>query len=124
MFKLNGTAAYPRIDTTPDPVPAPPATFGIPSTIAAGAEKYGAYCAGCHGLGAISGFVTPDLRRSPYILSGEAFRSVIQDGILLAQGMPRFGSGISSDDAEHVRSFLVREANYIYGLQRDAKQTP
>lgn len=117
VFKLNGTADYPRIDTTPDPVPAPPAAFGAPSTIAAGAEKYGAYCSGCHGFGAISGFVTPDLRRSPYIQSGEAFRSVIQDGILLGKGMPRFGEGISADDAEHIRSFLVSEANYIYGLQ-------
>jgi hypothetical protein len=27
-------------------------------------------------------------------------------------------------DAEHIRSFLVSEANYIYGLQRDAKRTP
>jgi mono/diheme cytochrome c family protein len=116
-FKLNGNAAYPRIDTALDPVPPPPALSTAPATLARGADRFAAYCAGCHGFGAISGFVTPDLRRSGYIQSREAFRNVVHDGALLDHGMPRFGDNISADDLENIRAFIADEAHYIFNVE-------
>jgi quinohemoprotein ethanol dehydrogenase len=113
-FKLNAATPYPRMNTALVPIPEPPIATAQPGMIAIGAGKYGAYCAGCHGFGAISGFVTPDLRRSGYIQSSDAFRTVVEDGILLNQGMPKFGPGLSAEDAEAIRAFLVSEARYIY----------
>ena len=117
-FKLNGTAVYPRVDTALDPVPEPPPVPASPERLARGAERFGAYCAGCHGFGAISGFVTPDLRRSATLHSAEAFRIIVQDGALLARGMPRFGNGIPVDDVEAIRAFIASEARYIHGLEQ------
>jgi mono/diheme cytochrome c family protein len=121
-FKLNGDAPYPRIDTALDPIPPPPALSTAPATLARGADQFAAYCAGCHGFGAISGFVTPDLRRSGYIQSREAFRSVVHDGALKDHGMPRFGDYISADDLETIRAFVASEAHYIFNVEHGMTQ--
>jgi PQQ-dependent dehydrogenase (methanol/ethanol family) len=119
-FKLNGSAIYPRVDTTLDPVPPPPVIKTSAVSIAHGAQQFGAYCAGCHGFGAISGFVTPDLRRSAQIQSAAAFRSIVQDGALLANGMPKFGTVVSTQDLESIRAFLAGEARFIFDQQQAA----
>jgi len=122
-FKLHGAADYPRIDVRLDPVPLPPSLSATPDMRRRGAEQFGAYCAGCHGFGAISGFVTPDLRRSAYIQSAAAFRSVVEDGLLREKGMPRFGAVISAGDLEDIRAFLASEARFIYGVERGSSTT-
>lgn len=113
VFKLGGAAVYPRVDTAPDPVPDPPVIATTPDRIANGARQYGEYCAGCHGFGAISGLVTPDLRRSALLHDPEALRAVVQDGALLAAGMPKFGDQISPAEIEDIRAFLAGEARYL-----------
>jgi quinohemoprotein ethanol dehydrogenase len=120
VFKLGGSAAYPRIDTALAPVPLPPTITASPTDIARGAQSFAGYCAGCHGFGAVSGQVTPDLRRSGFIQDRESFRAVVQDGALLSAGMPRFGSNISPGDVEAIRAFLADEARYIRGNESEA----
>jgi PQQ-dependent dehydrogenase (methanol/ethanol family) len=120
VFKLHATALYPRIDTRLDPVPPPPAVNATPSILARGADQFAAYCAGCHGFGAISGFVTPDLRRSAYIQNAAAFSSVVHDGLLFDHGMPRFGNLISAADVEAIRAFVADEARYIFSVEHGA----
>ncbi|MEY2926247.1 MAG: Quinohemoprotein alcohol dehydrogenase precursor [Pseudomonadota bacterium] len=115
VFKLGGNAAYPRVNTAPVPVPPPPVIAASPATIASGAKSYASYCAGCHGFGAISGQVTPDLRRSGAIQNREGFRAVVQDGALISAGMPRFGGSISAGDVEDIRAFLASEARFTMG---------
>ncbi|MDB5717261.1 MAG: qgdA 1 [Sphingomonas bacterium] len=115
VFKLGGAADYARIDATLDPVPEPPIVPATPARIASGAVTFGTYCAGCHGFGAISGHVTPDLRRSGMIQDAEAFRAVVQDGALLAAGMPKFGKEIPAQEVEAIRAFLASEARYERG---------
>ena len=78
-----------------------------------GAEKYGVFCAACHGFGAISGQVLPDLRRSLAMHDAAAFRMVVKDGALLANGMPQFGAELPDQDVEAVRAFLADEARFI-----------
>jgi alcohol dehydrogenase (cytochrome c)/quinohemoprotein ethanol dehydrogenase len=123
-FRLDGTAPYPRVETALDPVPPPPVVEASAATLARGAAQFGAYCAGCHGFGAISGQVTPDLRRSGLIHSDVAFRQVVQGGALLSEGMPRFGAAISADDLEAIRAFLANEARYIYGQEHKIPSAP
>ena len=124
VFRLNGNAPYPRINTALLPVPLPPVIAGsTPELVAHGAKVFNTYCAGCHGFGAISGDVTPDLRRSGFIQDADAFASVVTEGALLQNGMPRFGAAISNPDVESIRIFLASEAHYLYDLQNGKTAT-
>jgi quinohemoprotein ethanol dehydrogenase len=113
VFKLGGKATYPRVETSPGPVPEPPTMAASPQTIATGAKSYANYCAGCHGFSAISGQATPDLRRSPALQDRETFRAIVQDGALLANGMPRFGVVIDADKVEAIHAYVAFEARFI-----------
>ncbi len=113
VFRLGGNALYPMVATAPEPVPVPPAIAASPAIIASGAGTYAAYCAGCHGFGAISGQATPDLRRSATIQDREAFRATVQDGPLLGGGMPQFGAAISASEVESIRAFVASEAKFL-----------
>jgi PQQ-dependent dehydrogenase (methanol/ethanol family) len=124
VFKLGGTASYPRVDTRLDPVPAPPVIPLSPERVAQGANMFGNYCAGCHGFSAISGFVTPDLRRSAAIQDAATFRSIVRDGALLGNGMPGFGKRLSVENVENIRAFVASEARYIYGLEHGRLPPP
>jgi PQQ-dependent dehydrogenase (methanol/ethanol family) len=126
VFRLGGKARYARIDTAVAPVPQPPDLTSEPRVISRGATSYATYCAGCHGFGAISGQVIPDLRCSPYLQYGEAFRAVVQDGALLANGMPRFGTDIPTGDVEAIRAFIASEARFVRHQEQPArpKQPP
>ena len=117
-FKLGGNTAYPRISRQLPPVPEPPPLSRDATVLKTGATLFGTYCAGCHGFGAISGHVTPDLRRSGFLQSAEAFRQVVQDGLLEARGMPRFGEALTAADLEHLRAWLADEARFERGLSR------
>jgi alcohol dehydrogenase (cytochrome c)/quinohemoprotein ethanol dehydrogenase len=85
---------------------------------------FGNYCAGCHGFSAISGFVTPDLRRSAAIQDAATFRSIVRDGALLGNGMPGFGKRLSVENVENIRAFVASEARYIYGLEHGRLPPP
>jgi mono/diheme cytochrome c family protein len=113
VFKLGGKASYPRVATSPEPVPEPPFIAASPQAIAKGARSYANYCAGCHGFGAISGQVTPDLRRSSTIQDRETFRAIVQDGALLANGMPRFGAVVDKEEVDAIRAYIASEARFI-----------
>jgi len=114
-FKLGGTGAYERIDTALAPVPEPPDITLAPEKFAETGLRFGAYCAGCHGFGVVSGHVTPDLRRSAYIQSREAFYAVVGEGLLAERGMPNFGQQISADQIEDMRAYIAAEARFERG---------
>lgn len=116
VFKLDGEAIYELIDTALAPAPAPPPAIFLPSArLAQAAQTFGAYCAGCHGFGAVSGQVTPDLRRTPYIQTREAFQAVVGQGLLAERGMPKFGDSLSDSQIENLRAFIAGEARFLRG---------
>lgn len=111
-FKLGARAAYPRMARQLPPVPEPPPLTTDILVLKDGARLFGTYCAGCHGFGAISGHVTPDLRRSGVLQSAEAFQQVVSEGLLEARGMPRFGGALSPEQLEKIRAWLADEARF------------
>jgi quinohemoprotein ethanol dehydrogenase len=81
-----------------------------PASAERGAALYSRYCFRCHGVGAVSGGVTPDLRFSGYIAAKESFAAVLLGGALNSQGMVSFGDQIGAQGAEDIRSFLIKRA--------------
>ena len=109
-YKLNGSAALPDKPPLPDRPPVPE-RFGSDEQIAAGGALFHRYCSLCHGIGAISGGVLPDLRHSAMSATEAAFQSVVLDGVYLDKGMASFAEVLSPADAEAVRAYVVEQAN-------------
>ncbi len=109
-FKLGGNAELPPLPDLPVPPP-PPEDFGSKDQIQAGAAHYTRICSVCHGVGAISGGVLPDLRHSAYAANAEAWNSVVIRGALSDRGMISFEPIFTDDDAEAIRAFVVNQAN-------------
>ncbi len=104
VFKIGAAASF-----------TPPAVAQRPYVNLARAEQsvgdadtggvfYGRYCSSCHGQQAIY----PDLRRSPILLSKNAFRNVVHGGTLEARGMPSAARFVSEDEVESIRAYLLR----------------
>ena len=109
-FKLGGTAELPQLADLPPPPP-PPDDFGSEAQIQAGAAYYTRICSVCHGVGAISGGVLPDLRHSAFAGEAAGWRSVVIEGALADRGMISFAPIFNDEDAEAIRAFVVHQAN-------------
>lgn len=74
-----------------------------------GASAYNQNCARCHGLGAVSGGIAPDLRLLPVGKEGDEFFQMrvrngsVRNGVTY---MPPFGTVFSEEAIWAIRSFL------------------
>ncbi|WP_088183002.1 PQQ-dependent dehydrogenase, methanol/ethanol family [Sphingobium sp. Z007] len=89
-FALDGKATLPKADI----VPLTPATDldfkPDPAVEARGMLTYARHCAVCHGVDVIAAGHAPDLRASTVPLDPATFATVVRDGALVSNGMPRF----------------------------------
>jgi len=77
--------------------------------VQAGRTLFNDNCGACHGLGAMSANVIPDLR----YLDAEKHRQFedIVHGARSHLGMPPFGGRLETDDIEKIRAFLIQRAH-------------
>ena len=79
--------------------------FVIDKTLAeVGASKFG-NCAACHGGGAVSAGMAPDLRASAIPFDKAEFASVVRDGTRVGMGMPAFPD-ISDEQLDGLRTYI------------------
>lgn len=110
-FALGG-----EVDLPPTPPPVLPEPLDDPAFVVdadmatRGGLTYAQACAMCHGGGAVSGGVAPDLRASPLPLQREAFNNVVLGGALLENGMPRFSAGLTELEVEGIRHYIRSQA--------------
>ena len=113
VFKLGGTARLPAYDA-PALAPANPPTGNFtPAQIASGGDIYEGNCGICHGAGARSSGLVPDLRRSGALSDRDTWAAVVHGGILKDQGMVSFAKWFSKDDIEAVRGYVGVQAKYL-----------
>jgi quinohemoprotein ethanol dehydrogenase len=94
-----------------------PALVIDPKHALQGELLYNSTCFLCHGANALgTGSIAPDLRESVLALRWDAFRSVLHEGFLAAQGMPKYDD-LTEDDMRNI--FL-----YIRQRARDARVVP
>lgn len=122
VFGLDGRLRLPEAQLVDRPVPAF-ASFpaGNARSVGEGARLYAQYCAACHGFGAVSGGVTPDLRRSLVAENYDAFHSVVKEGALLQNGMPKFGPELPDQGLRAIQAYLADEANFLRQFGRNAR---
>ncbi len=83
---------------------------GNPEAIEIGASAYNQNCARCHGLGAVSGGISPDLRALPADADGDewyvyrARNGAIRNGVTY---MPKFEGVLSQEALWAIRAWLI-----------------
>lgn len=75
---------------------------------AQGAAEFGR-CVSCHGFGALSPGMAPDLRASPILASSEAFADVVRNGGRMANGMPAYRH-LSDEQLLKIRHYVRQQA--------------
>ena len=113
VYKLGGQAKLQLAEPIERSFPAPPEIHADESDLSAGRDLYGYFCWPCHGANAVSSGVLPDLRRSPYLQTSEAWASVVLDGVLEDQGMGSFAEWVSPVEADRIRQFVIGEAQRV-----------
>ena len=84
--------------------------MGDEKMISMGNDAYHLYCGMCHGVGAVSGGVTPDLRHSKMIGDLDAFNAVVREGVLSSRGMAAFGTVLTDSQTEAIRAYIIDRA--------------
>jgi len=74
----------------------------------------------CHGLNAVSGLLTPDLRGSGFLHSASGWDSVVRDGVLREKGMASFAEQVSEEDSQAIRAYVIQQAWRAFNLQKSA----
>ncbi len=110
-FKLGATgeiadSGLPPIDATPKA-----AAFGSMAVISEGAVHYARNCAVCHGPLGVSSGVLPDLRWSAISANADAWKGVVLDGNLAANGMVSFADYLTPDESEAIRAYVLTQAH-------------
>jgi mono/diheme cytochrome c family protein len=79
---------------------------GSAEQITRGGNLYNTYCYRCHGYGAVSGGLTPDLRASGS-LATEAWFDVLLKGARAEAGMASFAEVLDRSQAAAIRSYVI-----------------
>lgn len=110
-FKLGGTAEI--ADTGLTPIDATPkaAAFGSLAMISEGTIHYARNCAVCHGPLGVSSGVLPDLRWSVISGNKDAWKGVVLDGNLAANGMVSFADYLTPDEVEAIRAYVLTQGH-------------
>ncbi len=116
-FSLAGKTELPE-PVPPAPYQKPQKQFASTAVLKNGATLFNtAFCWGCHAQRATSyGGSAPDLRRSPMLLSAEAWYQVVVKGVKQANGMLGEPS-LSRDDSEALRAYVLEQAWKAYNEQ-------
>ena len=109
-FKLGGTAVLPEpIASRHLSPPEPPEQMATEQLVERGHALYAERCMVCHGVGAISGNVLPDLRYSGKGVF-DRWDQVVIDGALENIGMPGFEGVMSVEDSQAIKAYVIDRA--------------
>ena len=120
-FRIGGS------DSLPAPAPAvarqisaPPETAASPETIAQGKDLFYQRCWFCHGDGAASGGITPDLRYSN-AETHALWDAIVLGGSLQLNGMPGFSGMLSKEGSDALHAYVLDRTRLAYDKQESGK---
>jgi mono/diheme cytochrome c family protein len=117
VFTLDGKGAFPSVEKPVVSTPRPPQPTASAAEVARGAQLYANHCQNCHGVGAWSTGVLPELRRSMAVHDPEVFNEILS-GALLPNGMPKFSTVLVPADREAIRAYIIQRATYLYEAEQ------
>jgi quinohemoprotein ethanol dehydrogenase len=117
VFKLGGKAALPKATEPVFAAANPPSDAFTPEQVAEGGKIYSVNCAFCHGPDAHASGILPDLRRSGVLTDAAAWKAVVHDGALKANGMIAFSRWYTPAQVEAVRAYVGSQAKKLQALE-------
>jgi quinohemoprotein ethanol dehydrogenase len=118
VFRLDGQAKLPAVHGTVASLN-PPAELFNDREVDTGRLLYTQHCYRCHGAGAQSAGVVPDLRRSGALSDRTVWRSIVSDGALESAGMVSFKRWLTPEQIEDIRAYVALKSKIAAG-QRDS----
>ena len=111
-FKLGADGKLPEPPEMPDTErPEPPEMPDISDeALARGKQIYSNSCSVCHGDQAFASGLTPNLRWSNTTRDAARWKTVVHDGELRDNGMPRFSGVYTAEELEGVRAYVIGQA--------------
>lgn len=120
-FRIGGTDSLPApAPATAPHVPAPPEPFASAEIIAQGKDLFYQRCWFCHGDGAASGGITPDLRYSN-AETHASWDAIVLGGSLQLNGMPGFSGMLSKEDNDALHAYVLERTRLAYDRQQAQK---
>jgi mono/diheme cytochrome c family protein len=114
-FKLGGEAPMPPVRPRPGRTVSVAPLDVPPPELARGRDLYARHCLFCHGVGAASSGLNPDLRyASPDVHAN--WNAIVLGGRRQTRGMPSFADRLDADDAQAIRAWVVARAHRRPGL--------
>ncbi len=120
-YRLGGDAVLPDPSIPAPLVFNPPEATADDETVARGKYLYHRHCVVCHGDAAVSGGMLSDLRASPTI-HGDAWHTVVLDGVLTEHGMVGYSAEVDRDASEAIRAYIIARAHESRALAEAATQ--
>ena len=110
-FKIGGTQEIAHTGLAPIGARPKAAAFGSLAMISEGTVHYARNCAVCHGPLGVSSGVLPDLRWSAISGNKDAWKGVVLDGNLAANGMVSFADYLTPDEVEAIRAYVLTQGH-------------
>ncbi|MBW2240905.1 MAG: PQQ-dependent dehydrogenase, methanol/ethanol family [Deltaproteobacteria bacterium] len=105
VYKLGGTARLPVHEAIERELAAIPADLDADQVLR-GNHLFHRWCGTCHGSGAVSGGVLPDLRQAaPGIY--DTIEDIVLRGVRMPNGMPSFAEWLEPSDVADLRAYLL-----------------
>jgi quinohemoprotein ethanol dehydrogenase len=108
-YKLGATGTLPT-PPMPEALPTPPPMTASADTVDQGELLYHQNCSVCHGGGAVSSGVLPDLRYMSE-QTHQIFQGIVLGGAYKEKGMVSFSHVLDSDGAEAIHAYLIKRGH-------------
>ena len=122
VFKLGAKAEAPKIVRVKAAPANPPSEIFTAAQVAHGQILFERDCWVCHGPGAISSGVVPDLRRAGSLTDAKVWNSVVIGGVLKDRGMISFAKYLTDKDAEDLRAYVAQRARILKEQEANEKK--
>ena len=109
-YKLGGDAELPEPPQPEFDFPEPPPMTASTATVEQGEDLFHQYCSVCHGAGAVSSGVLPDLRYMD-AQTHDIFQGIVLGGAYRDRGMVSFSHVLDTAKAEAVHAYLIKRAH-------------
>jgi len=109
VYKLGGTAPLPPVEKRPQGVVRVPQREDAPGKVERGRKLYARNCLRCHGLGAQSSGLLPDLRYSSADVHS-SWQAIVRGGAFRSRGMASFADLIDEAGADDIQAYVVARA--------------
>ncbi|MFB3076542.1 MAG: c-type cytochrome, partial [Lysobacterales bacterium] len=110
VFKLGGEEKLPPV-VEPEYYFDPPPLTASAEDVAAGKQLYARFCLVCHGDGAVSNHVTPDLRRASRE-THDIWLAIVVGGMHWQQGMVGFAEVLSPAQATLIQQYVIDRSHF------------